>query len=476
MAPGVYVFRNSSSRVIYVGKAKNLRKRVSSYFQPSRIKKADPKLRGLINSIAAFDVLPVNSESEALLLESRLIKEYNPHYNVMMRDDKRFLLIAVDHGEPFPRAILTRLKKDDGRLYFGPFPRSDAVRQTIRYLSGYYGVRMCAPRLPDKDTLKHCMDSVIRKCSKPCDGSVSREEYLRRVNKLVEALRGDIKEVEEALTKDMKRFAAVQKYEDAAKMRDILENIRYCAKVEKQRTFERAVIPPDTRESNVRALQKELGLARPPEWIECFDISNISGTLAVASLVCFKAGKASKKDYRRFRIKTVEGSDDFGMMYEVISRRYGRLTEEQKPLPDLVVVDGGKGQLSAAIRALRDRGVSPMPIMGLAKKHEEVFLPGRSDPLIIDRDSPALKLLQAARDEAHRFAVAFHRELRRKRIANSILSEVEGIGDARCQQLLRAFGSVARMKGKTARQITDRVPGVGLKIAQTLVDVLKKHT
>lgn len=476
MAPGVYVFRNSSGRVVYVGKAKNLRKRVSTYFQPSRLKTADPKLRGLINSIAAFEVLPVKSESEALLLESRLIKEYNPHYNVMMRDDKRFLLIAVDIREPFPRAILTRLKKDDGRLYFGPFPRSAAVRQTIRYLSGYYGVRMCAPRVPDEDTLKHCMDSVMRKCSKPCDGSVSRDEYMARVNQLIEALRGHIKEVEEALTTDMSKFAAVQKYEDAAKMRDILENIRYCAKVEKQRSFERAVIPPGTMESNVSALQKELGLAQPPEWIECFDISNISGTLAVASLVCFKGGKASKKDYRRFRIKTVEGSDDFGMMYEVISRRYGRLTEEKKPLPNLVVVDGGKGQLSAAIRALRDHGVQPIPIMGLAKKREEVFLPGRSDPLIIDRGSPALKLLQAARDEAHRFAVAFHRELRRKRIANSVLFEVEGIGESRCRQLLREFGSVARMKGKTAPQIADRVPGIGLKIAQTLVDVLKKYT
>ncbi|MDT8392173.1 MAG: excinuclease ABC subunit UvrC [Lentisphaeria bacterium] len=473
MAPGVYVFRNSSGRVIYVGKAKNLRKRVSTYFQPSRLKTADPKLRGLINSVAAFEVLPVKSESEALLLESRLIKEYNPHYNVMMRDDKRFLLIAVDIRDPFPRAVLTRLKKDDGRLYFGPFPRSEAVRQTIRYLSGHYGVRMCAPRIPDEDTLKHCMDSVMRTCSKPCDGSVSRDGYLARVNQFIDALRGHIKEVEEALTKDMAAFAAVQKYEDAARTRDILENIRYCAKVERQRSFERAVIPPG--ESNVRVLQKELGLSRPPAWIECFDISNISGTLAVASMVCFKEGKASKKDYRRFRIKTVEGSDDFGMMYEVIGRRYGRLTEEKKALPDLVVVDGGKGQLSAAIRALRDHGVAPIPIMGLAKKREEVFLPGRGDPLIIDRGSPALRLLQAARDEAHRFAVAFHRELRRKRVADSVLSEVEGIGETRRRQLLREFGSVARLKGKTARQIAERVPGIGLTIAQSLVDTLKKR-
>jgi excinuclease ABC subunit C len=472
-APGVYVFRNSSGKVIYVGKAKSLRKRVASYFQPSRSRTADPKLRSLIKSIASYDIMPVKTENEALLLESRLIKEYAPHYNVTLRDDKRFLLIAIDLDEPFPRAILTRIKKEDGRVYFGPFPRAGAVRQTIRYLSAHYGVRMCTPRMPDEDTLRHCMDSIIRKCSKPCDGSVSREEYLERVHALTGALRGKTKEVEEALETDMRKLAAGQRYEDAARMRDILENVRYCSEVERRRSFERAHLPVASEESSVDALQRELGLARPPVWIECFDISNISGTMAVASMVCFRDGRPSKREYRRFRIRTVAGSDDFAMMREVVSRRCRALLEEDRQLPDLLVIDGGKGQLGAALEAMVAIDMPVLPVLGLAKKREEVFLPGHSDPVVIDRSSPALKLLQATRDEAHRFAVAFHRELRRKRIADSVLSEIEGIGEKRRDMLLKEFGSVARIRGKTAEEVARRVPGIGIRTAQEMLARLK---
>lgn len=470
--PGVYVFRNSSGKVIYVGKAKSLRRRVSSYFQPSRGRTADPKLRSLINSIAAYDLMPVKTESEALLLESRLIKEYAPHYNVTLRDDKRFLLIAIDLREPFPRAVLTRIKKEDGRVYFGPFPRAGAVRQTIRYLSAHYGVRMCTARIPDQETLKHCMDSIIRRCSKPCDGSVDRDAYMSRVQALVEALRGNVREVEAALVADMKQLAAVHKFEDAARMRDVLDNIRYCAEVEKRRSFERACLPATGTQSNVAALQDALGLAAPPDWIECFDISNISGTLAVGSMVCFRDGRPSKREYRRFRIRTVDGSDDFAMMREVVGRRYARLIKEGAELPRLVIVDGGRGQLGAALRALKECGSRPIPILGLAKRNEEVFLPGRVEPLIIDRSNPALKLLQAARDEAHRFAVAFHRKLRRKRIANSVLTEIEGVGKKRCSQLLQAFGSVARLRQASADDIVRRVPGIGRRTARTIIDRL----
>lgn len=471
--PGVYVYRNRSGKVIYVGKAKNLRRRVASYFQPSRSRTADPKLRSLINSIFYFDVYPVKTESEALLLESRLIKEYSPYYNVMLRDDKRFLLIAIDSGEPFPRAILTRIRKDDGRLYFGPFPCAAAVRQTIRYLSAFHGVRMCTPRIPDADTLKHCMDSIIRTCSKPCNATVSPAEYRQRVEAMTSALRGDIRDVERRLVEEMKSLADKQKYEEAARRRDILENVRYCAEVERRRSFERATLPVPAQESNVLALQQALGLARPPVWLECFDISNIGGSLAVASMVCFREGRPAKRDYRHFRIRTVAGSDDFAMMREVVGRRYGRLAAEGGKLPDLVVVDGGKGQLGAAIQALREMDIPPLPILGLAKKHEEVFLPGRSEPLIIDPASPALKLLQAARDEAHRFAVAFHRLLRRKRIADSVLADVEGIGPKRREQLLKEFGSVTRLRRASAEEISRRIPGIGIRTAQLVVAQLE---
>ncbi len=468
--PGVYVFRNRAGKVIYVGKAKSLRKRVASYFQPSRSRTADPKLRGLINSISYYELFPVHTESEALLLESRLIKEYTPYYNVMMRDDKRFLLIAVDLDEPLPRAVLTRLKKDDGRRYFGPFPRGGAARQTVRYLSAFFGIRMCRPQQPDAETRRHCLDSIIRKCSRPCDGSVDPAAYRQRVDAMLQALAGETHEVEAALERDMKKQADARRYEDAARLRDILENLRYVAEIEKRRTFERAsLIPCRPVESNVAALQKALGLARPPSLIECFDISNIGGTLAVAGLVCFRDGKPCRQGYRRFKIKTVAGSDDFAMMREAISRRYGRLMAERGAMPDLIIVDGGKGQLGAALQALRDLQVPALPVLGLAKKQEEVFLPGRPEPVVLERNDPALHLLQAARDEAHRFAVAFHRELRRKRIADSVLAEIDGIGRQRQEQLLRAFGSVARLRRASAAAIAAAVPGLGLATAERIL-------
>ena len=472
--PGVYVFRNSSGKVIYVGKAKSLRKRLASYFQPSRLRSADPKLRSLIKSIAQYELHPVKSESEALLLESRLIKQYSPRYNVALRDDKRFLLIAIDVAEPFPRPVLTRIKREDGRLYFGPFPRAGAARQTVRFLSAFFGLRACSPRIPDEQTRMHCADRIVRRCSRPCTGDVSADEYRRRVDRLVAALGGELAEVEDALQRDMKQLSDRRKFEEAARVRDILENVRYVAEVEKRRSFERATLRPhrDAAGSGVESLGKALGIRRAPYVIECFDISNIGGRMAVGSMVCFREGRPSTRDYRRFRIRTVEGSDDFGMMREVISRRYSRLLSEGQALPDLIVVDGGAGQLSAALSALNDIGCPPLPVLGLAKRQEEIYLPGRSEPVMLDRHEAALKLLQSARDEAHRFAVSYHRELRRKRIANSVLDGIDGVGEKRREQLLREFGGVSRLRKATAEEIAARVPGLGQALASKILESL----
>ncbi len=472
-SPGVYVFRNSSGDVIYVGKAKALRRRLANYFQPSRARTADIKLRSLIHSIQSVEILPVHSEAEALLLESRLVKQFNPRYNVELRDDKRFLVVAIDLNDPFPRLVLSRLKKDDGRAYFGPFPRARVLRQTVRFLSTYFGLRTCAAARPDEAAFRHCLDSVVRLCCCPCQGKVSPEDYRVRVEGLLAALRGDVGEIVARLDADMKRLAGAHKFEEAARVRDTIENIRYVCDVERRRSFERVVrAPVRTPQDAVAALQQALGLARAPETIECFDISNIGGILAVASLVCFRQGRPSPKDYRRFRIRTVSGADDFAMMGEAVGRRYARLLAEGRPLPDLVVIDGGAGQLGAAVRALLGAGAPPLPVLGLAKKREEVYLPGREAPLTLDRHHPGLHLLQAVRDEAHRFALLYHLTLRRRRTAESILDDVEGVGQTRKEQLLRAFGSVAGLRQATPEAMCQRVPGLGRDVAQRIADTL----
>ncbi|MCF7855211.1 MAG: GIY-YIG nuclease family protein, partial [Candidatus Pacebacteria bacterium] len=304
--PGVYVFRNHSGDVIYVGKAKNLRKRMASYFQPSRRRTADVKVRALINSIEYVEIHPVAKETEAYLLESRLVKQYTPRYNVELRDDKRFLLVAVDPNEPFPRLKLTRLKKDDGRLYFGPFPRAGALRQTVHYLAKSFHLRTCSVRTPNADTRRHCIERIVRQCSCPCTGHVTAAEYRHQLDRALDVLRGRSNDVEKKLEEEMKELAERQRYEDAARCRDILDNLRHVCQVEKMRSFERVTLTNVEPQDGMEMLREALGLQELPTVIECFDVSNIGGHLAVASMVCFRAGKPSSKDYRRFRIRARE--------------------------------------------------------------------------------------------------------------------------------------------------------------------------
>lgn len=471
--PGVYVYRDRFGKVIYVGKASNLRRRMSSYFQPSRIARADAKLRSLIHSIEEFSYEVVRTEDEALILESQLIKSYAPHYNILMRDDKRYLLLKLDRSEKYPTLKLARIRKNDNAEYFGPFPKGSALRMTLEFLLAHFGLRACRTSEPDEETRKRCLKRIVHDCCAPCTGAVTQAEYMERVERTLAVLNGDLTEVIAAVREKMMQYALEQKYEKAAHCRDVITNLE-AVFGKKNRTFERSFLPGGgSGKASVEALAKALSLENPPVSVIGFDISNILGKLAVASLVAFKDGKPDRDNYRRFRIKTVHQSNDFAMMHEVVTRHFSRLLAEKKPLPDLVMVDGGKGQLSSAIDALIKVGCPPLPIIGLAERNEEIYVPGRSEPVVLDRHNPALQMLQALRDEAHRFAISYHRDLRNKRIEQSVLDEIPGIGGQRKRQLLRTFGSLRELKKADAALIARRVPGIGEALAQQIVDKLK---
>ena len=526
--PGVYLMRDRFGTVIYVGKARDLRKRVSTYFQPSRRMGWDLKFRALVEAIHDFDFHVVRSEPESLLLEGRLIKELHPRYNVSFRDDKRFLMVKVNLNDPIPRLTLTRLKQDDGARYFGPFPNSGALRSTLSLVRRQFHLRGCRPLTPTERDYRHCLYAHLKYCTAPCIGNVTREQYLEQVKAACDFLAGHCAEMEERLEAEMKQAAARQEYEKAAELRDLLADLRRTTR--KTEKFERlpyslplTAIDP---ERDLKELADVLGLTAPPVRIEGFDISNISGTFAVASMVRFRNGRPDRANYRRYRIKTVEGQDDFASMAEVVRRRYARLLKEAAArgrqsgddggepipqalqamvddvsaaargrgrsdvntdasavtvrerrapgepgrgihLPDLILIDGGKGQLNAACAELAKLGLQHIPVIGLAKEFEEIYRPGAPEPLRLSHESGALKLLQRVRDESHRFANTYNAQLRLKRISESILDEFPNIGERRKAALLRKFGSVQRIRAATVEEIA-QVPGFGGKAAAEL--------
>jgi excinuclease ABC subunit C len=516
--PGVYLMRDRLGRVIYVGKARDLRKRLSHYFAPSRGTMADLKTRALVQSIWDFDTHTVRNEPEALLLEGKLIKEFRPKYNVTFRDDKRFLLLKIHLSDPFPRFQLVRVKKDDGARYFGPFAHSGALRTTIDWLNREFGLRTCRPLRPGDSDYRHCHADVIRNCSAPCIGAVDEAGYRERVERACAVLDGGGKEVVTALEAEMAKAAGALDFERAAALRDMAAGL--AKTVQPARRFARrspGSLGPSVRPGDdVRELQEALGLGTPPEVMECFDISNISTTHVVASMVRFRGGVPDRAAYRRYRVRTVRGQDDFASMAEVVRRRYARVLAEARRvagdeaadlnqeaplealrrlaaaapghpgkggrpatggvrLPDLVVVDGGKGQLGAAVRELQRLGLGELPVIGLAKEREEVFCPGVATPLVLDRDSGALKLLQRIRDEAHRFANSYHQLLMKRRVEESILDDCPGVSGRRKQSLLRHFGSVARMRKASAEELA-AAPGISAKLAGEVAAFLKSRS
>ncbi|MEM9399544.1 MAG: excinuclease ABC subunit UvrC [Verrucomicrobiota bacterium] len=471
--PGVYIYRDRLGRVLYVGKAKDLRKRVSQYFHPSRRMKADRKTLALVDSIFDLDFHEVKSDAEAVLLEGRLIKEFRPKYNVLFRDDKRFFMVKVHLGEPYPRFQLTRIRKDDGARYFGPYPSSGALKRTLDVMRRRFSLRTCRPRLPGEKDYKHCNDDVIRNCSAPCIEKVSREEYLGKIEEACDFLEGKTGEIIEQLDVDMQRAAAKLDFEKAAELRDLMDAIKQTTK--KQKRFLRDVPEIIIPEKDLRELRDVLNLQAIPEVMECFDISNISTTHVVASMVCFRHGKPDRSSYRRYRIKSVEGQDDFASMAEVIRRRYARVKKETLRVPDLIVVDGGKGQLSSAVKELNKIGMHAQPVIGLAKKREEIFRPMSRRPLTLSLESGAVRMLQRIRDEAHRFANGYHQLLMKKRITESLLDDCPGISQKRKMELLRHFGSLQKIRKATLEELAE-VDGISEKIAQGILDYFRQLT
>ena len=503
--PGVYLMRDRFNRVIYVGKARDLRKRVSSYFLPSKLAQADLKTRAMLEATWDFETHIVRSEAESVLLEGKLIKEYRPRYNISFRDDKRFLLVKVDLSEEWPRFRLTRLKKNDTARYFGPYAGAGALRQTLNLMRKKFGVLTFGRGAPTERELKSATYQVPTRLSE-----ISSEQYRERVAQACDFLEGHSREMLDALDEQMRKAAEKMDFEKAAKLRNMIDDVRQTTR--QTRRFTRGTLPSTIDPlADVQALGDALQLPRLPRVMECFDISNISTTHVVASMVCFRDGVADKDCYRRYRVRTVEGQDDFASMAEVVRRRYSRVLLEARDknpevaefsqenpvealqhvaddnaadrspvpfvavrLPDLIIVDGGKGQLSSACRELQRLGLHDLPIIGLAKEHEEIYRPGRAMPLQLPADSGALHLLQRIRDEAHRFANAYHQLLLKKRIDESILDDCPGVSQNRKSLLLRKFGSVNRLRKASVEQIA-ATEGIGPKLAEEVHRFLQRH-
>src|SRR5712692_4201603 len=327
--PGIYLMRDRFGTVIYVGKARDLRKRVSQYFQPSRRLRWDLKFKALVEGIHDFDFHLVRSEPEALLLEGKLIKEFHPRFNVSFRDDKRFLLLKVNVNDPIPRFSLTRLKQEDGARYFGPFANSGALRNTLTLVRRQFNLRGCRPLTPSEPDYRHCLYGHLKFCTAPCIGNVTRDQYLQQVLAACSFLDGQCEEFQAQLETEMKKAAAAQDYEKAASFRDALSDLRHTT--QNTSKFQRLpyTLPLATNpERDIEELAQALNLPTPPKRIEGFDISNISGTFAVASMVSFRNGKPDRANYRRFKMKTVTGQDDFACIAETVRRRYARLLKE----------------------------------------------------------------------------------------------------------------------------------------------------
>ncbi|HEY5653766.1 MAG TPA: excinuclease ABC subunit UvrC [Pontiella sp.] len=466
--PGCYLMRDRDGKIIYIGKAASLRKRVQSYFRQHTKRTAQPKIRSLIGSIADFDIVILNSEAEAILTEGKLIKEYRPHYNTLWKDDKRFQMIRVDVQHPFPMITKCRIKKNDGAVYFGPYTSGMDVKVSIDFLERRFGLRRCRPRVPDKETYKHCSNDIITNCSAPCIGKVAPEEYRHRVEEACAFLRGERMEMLKELRAEMEMMASEKRFEEAAALRDMLIHLHNAVR-DRAKVRKTPKMKQDEARLGLKELQKRLDLPSEPRIIECFDISNISGTSSVASMVCAIDGVPCPNRYRRFRIKTVEGVDDPRSIAEVIKRHYSRLLREEKSLPDLVMVDGGITQLRAARMELLRLGLDKLPIVGLAKRYEEIVwdYENNSGNLTLPRHSAGLGVVTRLRDEAHRFAITYHRDLRRQRIMESKLDEIPGIGSAKKELLLKHFGSIARLSRASLEQIKE-APGIGKKTAELI--------
>ena len=557
--PGCYQYFDSKGTIIYVGKAKNLRKRVSSYFHKDH---EDIKTHTLVKKICDLKYVIVDSEEDAFLLENNLIKQHRPRYNVMLKDDKSFPSIVIKN-EYFPRVFQTRNIVKDGSVYFGPYVSVPAARMMLKLIKNLYPIRTCKlPLFPDsieKGKYRVCLEYHIKRCKGPCIGLQSVDEYSQNISEIKEILKGNSSLISDHLLKEMQTLANEMKFEEAQTIKEkytLIENFRVKSTVvtpalhnidvfsfdeseqsayinymyigngaivqvytieykkrlkeskeellglgiielrnrfnnqakeiivpflpdmiienctytvpqragDKKRLLELSIknvkqykadklkhadkFNPEQRITRIlKAIQTDLHLPVLPMYIECFDNSNLQGTNPVSACVVFKKAKPSKRDYRHFHIKTVSGPDDFASITEVVTRRYTRLTNDNEPIPQLIIIDGGKGQLNAAAEVLRSLNLlDKITVVGLAKRMEEIFFPGDSIPLILDKKSDTLKVIQQLRDEAHRFGITFHRNLRSKKQIASELDTIKGIGKKTKEMVFQKYKSVKRLK------------------------------
>ncbi|HCJ66589.1 MAG TPA: excinuclease ABC subunit C [Elusimicrobia bacterium] len=438
-APGVYLMQNSSSQIIYIGKATSLKKRVASYFYPHI--EQSTKNAIMLPQIAKIDYLVTKTETEALILESKLIRRYQPKYNILWRDDKSYPHLMLTLGEEFPRLFLAR--KREGRVknarYFGPYTEVGQTRRTLRWLQRVFPLRLCKYPL-SKDTpipekkVRSCLYYHIKQCPAPCLGEISQKKYREIVNQVILFLEGNHQELLKHLEKQMQQYSKKLDFEEARKIRDTISAIQNIPERIDFKEVRETDLPKKIKiTQGLSELKKLFSLPNVPLHIEAFDISNISGKQAVGSLVVFEKGEPNKNLYRRYKIKTVNKIDDYKMISEVLSRRYKRILEAGEKFPDLILIDGGKGHLSTAVETLNTLHLT-LPIIALAKEKEEIYLPSdlsskalakeealvkeglpkKSKPLNLPANSPALQLLQRIRDEAHRFAISYHKLLRKK--------------------------------------------------------------
>jgi excinuclease ABC subunit C len=586
-APGVYIFKDSDGTVVYVGKARNIRSRVASYF--TRSGDGRPKIAELRERVSEIDFIVTGSETEALVLESNLIKRHRPRFNASLKDDKSYPYIVVTLGDEYPRVYATRGPHDPRHRYFGPFPSAGAVHATLDVLNKTFPFRKCRGPQPGRRSGVPCLNYHIGRSAAPCIEAISKEDYAGIISEVMDFLSGRVDHLIRDRERRMEAAAKELDFELAAKLRDELSALRHvrerqraamaseesfdavgvyargelaCAQIfavrdgqvvgresflldnygeaspeevalafipqyygtspvpkevlvrvseepaaleehlsglrgnrvrvrTPQRGDRRRILEMAERNaelsleheqalqeaqrnrvaSTLDALREELALPRLPVRIECYDVSNTMGTNSVASMVVFQGGRAAKSEYRRFRIRTVEGSDDFASMAEVIRRRLERLRSGDPKFaaePDLIVVDGGKGQLSAAMEAMGEfEGLPDIPVRALAKREEEVFEPGRPEPVLLERDSPELHLLQRVRDEAHRFALTYHRKLRGNAMTTSVLDDLPGVGPARKRLLLDHFGTPEAFLNASLEEL-EAVPGLPGRLAREI--------
>lgn len=471
--PGVYLMKDRLKKTIYVGKAKDLKKRVATYFQASRkLVIAQPKIKAMVDLIYDFDIILVKSEAEALLLEGQLIKKFKPRYNTDFVDDKHFLMVRVNLREALPRFRLTRNRIDSHSRYYGPFAHAGHLRKTLAELRRKFGILLSDAKPTDLGNSRWRLYDDARQDIYTQANEVTEKAYRERMDAACAFLDGKAKEWLDDLHAQMKSAAEAREYERAASLRDVIEALKRTA--QRTRKFERNLTGFSQHGEAVDRLQEKLELKSRPHSMECFDISHISGSFCVASMVTFKDGKPDRKNYRRYKIKSFIGNDDFRAMEEVVGRRYRRLHLEKKDFPNLIVVDGGAGQVTAALKAFFEQNIEPPTIIGLAKRNETIIFSDGRDSINLPHYDPALRLLQHVRDEAHHFANNYNAELRSQRLRESILEDFKGIGPTKRQALMKHFGSLGKLRSATPESLCE-VDGIGAKTAMHLIKFLNNR-